>query len=853
MHQFDPQGHNAHNAFLPQPVDLDRLEGDDHGALAGPVPPPRLPVQPYALPAQPTPLIGRDQLVTRLTSYLDSSDIRLLTLLGPGGVGKTRLACELARQRERDHELVRFIDLAPCRTSAHVTSVIQDALGPDHLTSTPDAAQLVLLGNPRTLLVLDNFEHVIAAAPLVADLLAEAPWLQIIVTSRTALRLRWEHVCAVPPLMTPPSGLDDPRELASIPSVALFVTFAHHFDPEFSVTPENARAISDICQRLAGLPLALELAAADLRVMSLEHLQERIERPLDTLIHGQRDMPERQQTLRATIEWSFTLLSVEEQRVACQLAIFGGGGTVSAVAEVIGLPTSVTYDLLVNLADQNLITIVDASGSESRFQIQQLVREYLRERLANDEERSALRVRYIDCYSRLATELAGRLNGPDADDALDGLETEVGNLRAILDATDEQRRADRMRLALVLLPFWESLGHLQEGRRRIEQLVDQLPADELELRLDACLAAVRLAIMAGDLTTARRRLDLAALTCAMPGGPAGWAAVTGWAAYIRLLQGDPDGAARLLDQTPEPPSNIGTPDGGPAFDDLRSMIAVQRGDDVATELLAAALSACNRAGDQIRAVDLLCLQAEIALTDGDAASAARLSAEALVRAQVARRSRLRSRPLIGLGDIAIDQLTSDEALRHYHEAFIVARDHHDEPAMIRVLERVATLGVSSRIYPALLRMHGLAGAMRDRLGIARSAYDERIVAPKLEHARALLGDEEFERIRVSGTTLTIPQVIHELRTGVNLRRVGPNVTSPTPKSRPLTIEQLTRREREVVQQLSNGYTNRQIAANLGMAERTVDSHIANIRQKLQLPSRARIAVWAVANGLASPD
>ncbi|HEX5166448.1 MAG TPA: NB-ARC domain-containing protein, partial [Thermomicrobiales bacterium] len=804
---------------MPESYEADEPEDDDRDTPIQPAPQALRPLQPFALPAQPTPLIGRDQLVNRLANHLESADVRLLTLLGPGGVGKTRLACELARRRERDHELVRFIDLAQFQTSAQVAAVLQSSLGPDRLSGAPDAEQLVLLGNRRTLLVLDNFEHLVVAAPLVADLLAEAPWLQIIATSRTALRLRWEHVCAVPPLMTPPpADRDDAGDLATIPSVALFVTFARRFDPEFSVTRKNARIISDICRQLEGLPLALELAAADLRVMSLERLKERVGRPLDTLIHGQRDMPQRQQTLRATIEWSYSLLSAEEQRISRQLAIFAGGGTIPAIAEVLGLPESSAYDLVANLADQNLFTIVELNAAGPRVQIQHMVREYLLERLSTDEELPALRDRYMTCYSRLATELAERLYGPEADETFNRLESDADNFRAILDATGDQQHAGRLRLALALMPFWESKGHLPEGRRRIERLIERLPVDELELRFEAHLAAVHLAILAGDLATARRSLDMASLACTTPGGPAGWATVTSWAAYIRLLQGDPDGAARLLDHTPELAGADRYRSGAFPTGELRARIAAQRGDDTAPDLLAGALNACNRASDHIRSVDLLCLQAEMALGGGDAGSAARLYAEALVRSQVARRPRLRSRPLIGLGDIAIDQLTADEALRHYHEAFLVARDHQDEPSMMRVLERVAILGISSRIYPNLLRMYGLASAIRARLGVARSAYDERLVMPKLDHARSLLGNEEFERIMAGGTTLTIPQVINEMKTGASLRRAGITVTQPAGKSAPLTIKQLTRREREVVQQISKGFTNRQIAANLGMAE-----------------------------------
>jgi DNA-binding CsgD family transcriptional regulator len=283
------------------------------------------------------------------------------------------------------------------------------------------------------------------------------------------------------------------------------------------------------------------------------------------------------------------------------------------------------------------------------------------------------------------------------------------------------------------------------------------------------------------------------------------------------------------------------------------VIAVERGDDAADELLNDALATLDLVSNHSHAIDIVCIQAERALLTGDIGSAAQRFAEALVRAKVAGDARGRIRPLIGLGDIAGSKLTTDEALHHFREAFEIARDHQDERAIIQILERIAVLGVSSRIIPNLLRMIGLAEALRTRLDVGRSTYDEQRIAPKLHHARQMLGDDEYNRVRAEGETLSLAQALQELEAGVTAMRATSSAATGKGKSAPLTIDHLTRREREVVQQISKGHTNRQIAANLGMAERTVDSHIGNIRQKLQLPSRAQIAVWAVANGLSRPD
>lgn len=844
-------------------MSIDAVMADDHDSgdrasenpreRARPVSRRGSPVQPFALPSQPSPLIGRDALFARVTAYLDGARTRLVTLVGPGGVGKTRLACEIARHREREHEIVRFIDLAELHDCASVAEVIHEALGPALPMDEPlEEQHLIVLGNPRALLVLDNFEHVIAAAPYVAELLSDAPWLQIIVTSRIPLRLRWELACPVPPLATPSDGQLPPlSELAAIPSIALFLAFVRRHDPDIALTVENARIVAEICRRMDGLPLALELAAAGLKMMPIERLRERVERPLDALVRGPRDLPPRQQTMRATIEWSYALLPEVEQRIVQQLAIFAGGASISAVADIMRMSLDGAYDVLANLADQSLLEIVEEPHAEPRFRMPRMVREYLAERLATDDNRDALRGRFVAYYLRLAEDACSGLGGARADAAPATLLAELGNLREILSmTTSNQSVTNAIRLALTLMPLWSFPGQLAEGRRAFERLLALMPDGDPALTAEACVAAARLAIAAGDVHAAHRLLEDARIGSDPLDQTSTRATILIWSCYVRLLRGDIDGAAHVLETAPElRAAHLDARDDiTPGY--LRAVIAAERRERNAGDLLADALAAFDQAANHEGAIAALCMRSELALLAGDTGSAAQLCADALVRARIAGNPRARIQPLIGLGDVAERQSSTDEAVHHYHEAFDIARAYDDERAQVQILERMAVLGVSSRIVPSLLRLIGLADTMRARLGVGRSTFEELLVAPRLEHARHMLGEDEFARIHAEGEALPLARIVAEFDAGT---RWSTPVAAPKGLRAPSTMEQLTRREREVVQQISKGYTNRQIAVNLGMAERTVDSHIGNIRQKLQLPSRARIAVWAVANGLSSPD
>jgi predicted ATPase/DNA-binding XRE family transcriptional regulator len=447
---------------------------------AAPSPPHASTSPPHLLPAPPTPLVGRVREVADACARLRDEDVRLLTLLGPGGVGKTRLALAVAAELEHDLAgAVTFVDLAPVRAGHLVLPALARALGvPD--TGDRPLAELVreTLGFRRLLLVLDNCEHLLpAVAELVGDLLATCPALRILATSRAPLRLRGEHAFPVPPLALPdPLRTVGPAELERIEAVTLFVACARAVNPAFALTETNAAAVAAVCVRLDGLPLAIELAAARTTLLPPPALLARLERRLPLLTAGPRDLPARQQTMRETIGWSHDLLDSGAQKLFARLAIFAGGATIDAIEAVCGdeEPGTVAgrpvFELASSLAEQSLLRAVEQPDGAPRLAMLETIREYALERLEARGETEAVRRRHAAVFLALAEEAEPALTGPDQVAWLDRLEVEHDNLRAALEWASTQGEAELgMRLTGALWQFWWMRGHLSEGRARLAQ------------------------------------------------------------------------------------------------------------------------------------------------------------------------------------------------------------------------------------------------------------------------------------------------------------------------------------------------------------------------------------------------
>ena len=856
-----------------------------------------LDLHPHNLPVQPTALIGREKEVAAVQHLLCRDDVRLLTLTGPGGIGKTRLGLQVAADEAfRFADGVYFVNLAPLSDPALVLPTIASTL--DLKESAGQALLDVLrayLRNKELLLLLDNFEQVLSAAVPVADLLAACLKLKVLVTSRAVLYVRGEQEFAVPSLALPdPKHLPDLVALSQYEAVALFITRAQAVKPAFQVTSANAPAIAEICVRLNGLPLAIELAAARIKLLPPQALLGRLGQRLTVLTGGARDVPARQQTLRNTIAWSYNLLDATEQRLFRWLSVFVGGCTLEAVCAFLDLSTDAVWVLerVASLIDKSLLQQTEQEDGEPRFVMLETIREYGLEALAASGEMEATRQAHATYYLRLSEEAKPELEGPQQALWLERLEREHDNLRAAMQWSLEQAEGEHgMEMALhlgrALERFWILHGYYKEGRAFLKQALVGSEGVVTLVRAQALSAAARLILGQGDLDEVEVLCEESLALCREIGDAPGIAYSLYLLGAVASGRGNPATARSLIEQSVSLEREIG--DQGRIVLPLCKLAArvVQQGEytrgrALLEESLALAREAGDKRGiahsleglanllfvtqgDQARIRSLLeeglalsreigykdalatyfSSSGEVALSQGDVATAYSLLEEGLrlFREMGDRVSIAQSLSL--MAKVVTLQGNHTAARTLYEESLALAREIGNKNIAF-CLEGLAGVVAAQGELAWAVQLWGAAKALREAIGVpippVYHAEYEQMVAT----ARTQLGEKAFATVWAQGRMMTPEQAL-TVQEPATMPIPIPTEQPPAPPAKPSPTypDGLTTREVEVLRLVAQGMTNEQMAKQLVISPRTVNTHLTSIFSKIGVSTRSAATRYTI--------
>jgi predicted ATPase len=707
------------------------------------------------IPVQRTAFVGREKEIAAAKELLLSKDARLVTVTGPGGIGKTRLGVEIANSvLENFPGGIHFVPLSPLRDPALVASVIVQTLG---IREAGGQSPLDLLkkyfqdsAHTSVLFLLDNFEHLMPAAPIVADLLAIAPSLKILVTSRAALHVYGEQEFPVPALGVPESHAKPSLSaLSQFPAVALFVQRAIAARPDFELNQQNASAVIEICARLDGLPLAIELAAARVKVLSPSSMCTRLASRLQLLTGGARDLPQRQQTLRAAFDWSHDLLSPAEQKLFRRLSVFVGGCTLEGVEAVCDTKGDLELDLLDGMAsmvDKSLLQQIEQANGESRFLMLETIREYAREKLeASGEDAATKRAHAAYCLVLAEEQAMTQTSAQGADDAegRERLALEHDNFRAGLQWLIESGDADwGLRLGTALFRFWESREYLAEGRDMLAKML-QIPAAAAptKARARAVFSAGVFATEQGDFAAADALMMESLEIARKLGDTQGVAVAVNARAVLARDQGNVELAHALFQESLTLWRKLGDLQAiARALSNLASVLKMQGEYDLARSLCAECRAIFEGLGDRTGAAWSLNNEGDIARDQGDSAAARALFEQALaIFRQLDDRWGVAG-TLADLGTLAREEKKCSAALALFRESLKIFQQLEHKRGIARLLECCACSAAVQQQAARSLRLAGAAAALRQNIGAPLTVAEQVKLETILEPARQALSN-----------------------------------------------------------------------------------------------------------------
>jgi non-specific serine/threonine protein kinase len=757
---------------------------------------------PTALPAPLTSFVDRDRDLTQVLALLDSDQTRLLTLMGPGGVGKTRLSLEVARRVERDFaDGVAYVSLAAIRAPELVLHAVAKTTGVQDRDDQPLIDSLVAaLRNRHMLLLLDNFEHLLAVSPAwLPELLGRCPRLKAMVTSRIALRIDGEQRYLVAPLPIPESG--DVADVSEATAARLFVQRARAIRADFELTDDNSESVGEICRYLDGLPLAIELAAARVNLFNPDQIRSQLTDRFRLLTGGQRDAPGRLRSMRDAVAWSYDLLPADEQRLFQQLSVFIGGFTLDA-AEAVSDVALDPFAGVASLVDQSLLRTVTVGGGEARYMMLETIREFGLEQLAASGDEAAVRDRLANwCVAWTNSAVS---NDPDSQSAwFDRLDAEHGNLRETIAWLDRTERLDELATLLTQIrSLWYHTGpNHAEGLKWFERVLARHPGMSDSVRGDTLLWAGHLAQSLGRPDATAYLAEALALVQAS-GDLRRQASTTEMLAVLAEDRGDYDEAETRFREARELYARI---DDGPTpllTDYHLGVVAYGRGELAAAgRRLEAAKEAAEASGHPF--IPLWCRDylALIACERGDVAQAI-------------------------------------SVLRH-RATDVAAAHRHDRLVFLNTAGVVASakteFSTAARLFGAAAR-NSTPMLLPERLAFERAAAE----------GRAHMGAEAWDRAWEAGRRMPDEQVDAEID-GL----LAGATEQPRPAQQPRAVTSgLTERELDVLRLMADGRTNPQIAGALFISNRTVAHHVGHILAKLDVESRTAAVSYAIRHEIA---